>query len=145
MNKYAILGIALVVLIAASAAWSALKPDTGNVIGPTGDVKRITITIRKEAWRFDPENINVIQGDKVLLTVVNEDEFDHGIAIDAYGVSQRVPAKSQITAEFIASRAGAFPFYCSVPCGEGEVDGVKRGHFDQVGELTVERLVRPAD
>ncbi|MCI0542309.1 hypothetical protein L0Y69_00950, partial [bacterium] len=48
-----------------------------------------------------------------------------------------VPALATIEAEFVATVVGDFPFYCSVPCGEGEVAGKTRGHFDQVGKVRV--------
>ena len=104
----------------------------------TGVLRQFTVTAKKDEWKFIPEEINVDRGDKVVLTVINEDEYEHGIAIDAFGVSQRMPAKSTITIEFVATQPGEFPFYCSVPCGEGEVDHTKRGHFDMVGRLKVQ-------
>ena len=85
----------------------------------------------------ESDSVNANQGDTVKMTIVNEDEYDHGIAIDAFGISQRVPAKGTINLQFVATQPGEFPYYCSVPCGEGEVDGVKRGHFDQVGRMKV--------
>ena len=75
------------------------------------------------------------------MTLVNEDSYDHGIGIDAFGVSQRMPANSTIKVEFVVTQAGDFPFYCSVPCGEGNVDGVKRTHFDMIGNMRVKSLI----
>ena len=63
--------------------------------------------------------------------------YDYGIALDVLGVSQRMPVNSTIKIEFVAIQEGDFPFYCSVPCGEGIVDGHKRTHFDMVGNLHV--------
>ena len=82
---------------------------------------------------------------KVVMTVINEDEYDHGVSIDAYGISQRMPAMSTIKVEFVATQAGDFPFYCSVPCGACEsnaceVDGKRRGHFDMIGKLRVKDI-----
>ena len=73
----------------------------------------------------------------MVMEVVNEDEYDHGIAIDAFGISQRMPAKSTINVEFVATQVGDFQYYCSVPCGEGSVGGKKRTHFDMIGTLHV--------
>lgn len=81
------------------------------------------------------------RGDKIIMTVINEDSYDHGIAIDAFGVSQRMPANGTIKIEFTVTQEGDFPFYCSVPCGEGHVDGVKRTHFDMIGKLHVKSLI----
>ncbi|MBI1839018.1 MAG: cupredoxin domain-containing protein [Candidatus Colwellbacteria bacterium] len=110
----------------------------------TGEVKHVTIIAKKNEWRFEPEIIDINRGDKVIATVVNEDDYDHGLAIDAFGVSQRMPANSTITVEFTATQAGDFPFYCSVPCGEGIVDGKKRTHFDMIGKIQVKNLVTEA-
>lgn len=105
-------------------------------------VKSVTLVMEKNAWNFKPDLVELEQGDKVILTVINQDDFDHGIAIDAFGVSQRVPAGGTITAEFVVTQRGDFPFYCSVPCGSGVVAGKERGHFDQYGTLRVSSLVK---
>jgi len=106
----------------------------------TGVIRNFTIVADKDEWRWTPEVIEVDRGDRIKLEIINEDEYDHGIAIDAFGVSQRMPAKSTINVEFVATQLGDFQYYCSVPCGEGEVDGVKRTHFDMIGVIKV----RPA-
>ena len=113
-----------------------LLPEKSQPV-TTGKVREITIIAKKDQWRFEPDMIEVNQGERIVATVVNEDDYDHGISIDAFGVSQRMPAKGTIKIEFVATKAGTFPFYCSVPCGEGMVDGKKRGHFDMVGTLKV--------
>jgi len=107
----------------------------------TGVVREITVIAKKDQWRFEPEEIEIQQGDRIVMTVINEDAYDHGIGIDAFGISQRMPANSTIKVEFVATKAGEFPFYCSVPCGEGHVDGVKRTHFDMIGKLRVQSLI----
>ncbi len=42
---------------------------------------------------------------------------------------------------YLVTQEGEFPFYCSVPCGEGEVDGKKRTHFDMIGKVKVKSIV----
>jgi cytochrome c oxidase subunit II len=137
MNKYITIGIVMVVIIVGGVAYKkfARPKDVTPVL--TGQTKQFTITSQKDKWNFIPEMIEVNRGDKVVLTVVNQDNYDHGIAIDAYGVSQRMPANSTITIEFVATQAGEFAYYCSVPCGDGTVDGHKRTHFDMVGKILV--------
>lgn len=103
----------------------------------TGVIKNFTVIAVKDEWKFVPENIEVERGDRVKLEVINEDEYDHGIAIDAFGVSQRMPAKSTINVEFVVTQEGDFPFYCSVPCGEGDVGHDHRTHFDMIGVIKV--------
>lgn len=141
MNKYIYLIIGMVAILSIGVAYKNFGADKSKAALTTGVVKEITITAQKNKWNWSPEDIVVNQGDLVKLTIVNEDEYDHGIAIDAYGISQRVPALGTIEAEFVATQPGDFPFYCSVPCGEGDVDGVKRGHFDQVGKIHVQHMM----
>jgi plastocyanin len=137
MNKYLIILILLFLIIGAGFGYTKFFRAESARPMETGIVKEYTIISRKLKWRFDPELIEVNRGDRINLTIVNEDDFDHGIAIDAFGVSQRIPAKGIITLSFVATQAGEFTFYCSVPCGDGFVDGVKRGHFDQFGKIIV--------
>ena len=137
MNKYFILiGIVVLVIIGGVVYKIFLRPQSSEPV-ITGVEKNITIIAEQDKWRFSPEDIEINRGDKVMMAVINEDDYDHGIAIDAYGISQRMPAKSTIKVEFTATQEGDFPFYCSVPCGEGIVDGKKRTHFDMIGNLHV--------
>jgi plastocyanin len=143
MNKYIIILIVLGVLVGGGVAFRSLSGGARTPIS-TGIVKEFTLTSVKDEWRFEPSDIEVDQGDTVILNIINQDKYDHGIAIEAYGVSQRIPALENIKIQFVATQAGEFPFYCSVPCGDGIVNGVKRGHFDQVGKLFIKAL-RPSE
>ncbi len=135
MNKYLIIGIVLIVLIGGGVAYKKFGKEKGA--GLTGETKEFTVHTQKGKWNFIPDIITVNEGDKVKLTIINEDEFDHGFAIDQFGVSQRIPAKGTVIINFTASSAGEWPYYCSVSCGEGVVDGHPRGHFDQIGKFIV--------
>lgn len=143
MNKYLVLMLVLVALIASGVMYRTfLLPDAQKPID-TGMVKEFTVTIQKNSWSFAPEVIDVDLGDTVKLKFVNEDDYDHGVGIDAYGVSQRIPARATLNVPaFLASKAGDFQFYCSVSCSEGIAEGgihkgKKRSHFDQIGTLCV--------
>lgn len=141
MNKYLILILVMIVIISAGALYRAfLLPETAAPV-TSGKAREIVIIAKKDEWRFEPETIEAERGDKIIATIINEDNYDHGIAIDAFGVSQRMPANSTIKVEFVVTQEGDFPFYCSVPCGEGEVDHVKRGHFDMVGKIHVRSII----
>ena len=142
MNKYIWLIILLVVIVAGGIIYRSFISSSESNPVTSGKVKEFTITAKKDTWSFVPEDIQVERGDKLILTIVNEDSYDHGLAIDAFGVSQRMPANQTIKIEFVATQAGDFPFYCSVPCGEGEVNGVKRGHFDMVWKIKVRDIVK---
>lgn len=136
MNKYVGIALAVFFLLAVGVGYKMVQPKGSQPLS-TGNVKNITITALKDKWLLTPENVTVNQGDTVNLTVVNEDDYDHGLAIDAYGISQRMPAKSTINISFTATNPGDFPMYCSVPCGEGVVEGKKRTHFDMISTLHV--------
>ncbi len=120
-----------------------------------GADKSFTVVSKKLEWRFEPESIAVEQCDRIKLKVVNEDNFDHGVAIDAFGISQRLPANGTIDVEFVATKSGEFPFYCSVSCSDsknssfglkdGKVEtgpyaGTVRGHFEHIGKFVVNAM-----
>ncbi len=136
--------IAALIIISGGIAYRTIFLPQSSVPVTTGKVREITIVARKDQWRFDPEIIEADRGDKIIATIINEDNYDHGIAIDAFGISQRMPANQTIKIEFVVTQEGDFPFYCSVPCGEGKVEGKKRGHFDMIGKLHVRSIVSGA-
>lgn len=141
INKYIIIGGVLILIIAGGVLYRAFfVPEISKPV-VTGIVRNITIVVHANSWGFDPEYTEADQGDKIILTVVNEDDYDHGFAIDAFGISQRLPALGTIQVDFVVTKAGDFPYYCSVPCGSGEVDGESRGHFDQIGKLHVRSII----
>jgi plastocyanin len=96
----------------------------------------IKVTARQ--FEFSPKVITVGKGERVKLVVTSVD-VDHGIAIDAYNIDVKLPAKQTRTVEFTADREGRFRFYCSVFCGDG--------HPEMAGELVVasEQAEAPSD
>lgn len=141
MNKYFIIIALAVLIIGGGVAYNKFLLPEGSAPVTTGHVREITIIAKKDEWRFVPEAVDVERGDKIVMTVINEDAYDHGLAIDAFGISQRMPANSTINIEFVATQIGDFPFYCSVPCGEGDTHGEHRTHFDMIGTLHVKNLI----
>lgn len=143
MNKYLILIIVLIVLIVSGIGYRAfLLPQSSRPVY-TGIVREVTVVIQKDSWSFAPETIDANLGDTLKIKFVNEDDYDHGVGIDAYGVSQRIPARATLDVPpFVVTKPGDFQFYCSVSCGEGIAHsglhkGDKRTHFDQIGTLCV--------
>ncbi|OGZ08123.1 MAG: hypothetical protein A3D65_06575 [Candidatus Lloydbacteria bacterium RIFCSPHIGHO2_02_FULL_50_13] len=146
MNKYLILLMVLVGLVGAGIVYRVfLLPDSQKPVD-TGIVREVTVHIKKNTWSFEPEVIDADLGDTLKMRFVNEDDYDHGLGIDAYGVSQRIPARTTVDIPpFVVSKAGDFQFYCSVSCGEGIVASgkykdVKRSHFDQIGTICVHKI-----
>lgn len=151
MNKYIIIGIVLIVLVGGGIGYKTMTDDD-NCTESNGKDVAFTVVAKKLEWRFEPETIAVEKCDRVTMTVVNEDNFDHGVAIDAFGISQRLPALGTIEIPFVASKAGEFPFYCSVSCSTsdnaslglqggkvqtGPYTGQVRGHFEHIGKFVV--------
>lgn len=129
MNKFVIIAIFAVVLIGVGITYSIyFRAEEIAPIKATGNIIEINITANKNVW--DPVLITVKAGDTVKINLINEDPYDHGFAIEAFGINKRMFAKQNTSVEFVASKIGDFPFYCSVPCGEG--------HFEQTGRLIVE-------
>jgi cytochrome c oxidase subunit 2 len=91
-----------------------------------GKLVQIHMTARK--YTFDPNVINVREGDQVELVVTATDR-DHGIAIPAFGVQQVLKKGVPTTVRFIANKPGTFTFHCSVFCG--------LGHRHMKGKLVV--------
>src|SRR5262245_12495266 len=61
-----------------------------------------------------PSSIMVHQGDEVELTLINKLDDPHGFAIKAFGIAQVVQPKSQLTAKFTTSQAGAYNYICQI-------------------------------
>ena len=85
---------------------------------------------KENEWKWEPAEIHIKAGDLVKLRIFNEDNYDHGFAVEAFGINKRLFPRRETQIEFVASRAGSFNFYCSVPCGQG--------HYEQIGTLFVE-------
>ena len=150
MNKYAIIGIVLVAILGAGTVYK-LTTDNDDCTTKGKDVF-LNVVSKKLEWRFEPETITVEKCDRVEMIVSNEDNFDHGVEITALGVSQRLPSLGQINVKFVASKAGEFPFFCSVSCSgsdnasfalpdgkvaAGPYAGKFRDHFLHIGKFIV--------
>ena len=128
MNKFIIIAIFAIILIVGGVIYNIYfrNPEI-SPIKPTGNIVEINITANKNKW--NPVLINVKAGDTVKINLINEDPYDHGFAIEAFGINKRIFAKQKTSVEFVASKKGKFIFYCSVPCGEG--------HFEQTGYIII--------
>lgn len=107
-------------------------------------VQVITVTAKK--YEFDPSPIRVKQGTKVRLTITATDHA-HGFKISSFpdGAEKsgdpglvfsspqdctKIEKGQTATVEFIAQKAGTYPFRCCVVCGFH--------HHSMKGELIVE-------
>lgn len=108
------------------------RPPEIEGVAATGQEVEIHMRVLKDQWIWEPSQVMVAPGDKVILHIFNEDSYDHGFAIEAFGINKRLFPKRETTVDFIASKQGEFNFYCSVPCGEG--------HYRQTGKVIVTPL-----
>jgi len=131
-KKYIIFGLLFALVVGGAIAgrkFIAPKPCTAGI----GKTVTINMRVIKNRWKWDPGLIKVQCGNEVVLNIYNEDDYDHGFALDVYGINKRLPPLTTTTVRFRATNAGEFIFYCSVPCGEG--------HFEQKGKLIVSDVV----
>ena len=79
-------------------------------------VREIPMTAKK--FRFEPDAITVRKGERVRLLITSTD-VNHGFAIPELDINSELKAGATTTVEFVAAKAGRFPFVCSVYCGSG--------------------------
>jgi plastocyanin len=65
-------------------------------------------------FSFSEKEIRVTKGDKVRITLSNQEGF-HDLVIDGFNVrTKRIDSGESDTVEFIANKVGEFEYYCSV-------------------------------
>lgn len=133
MNKNIIIVLVVVAVLGGGFIFRAVFLKGEICTAEQGKSVEINMVSKEETWQFDPENITINKCDKVTLNIYNEDDYDHGFAIDVFGVNKRLSPMTTTTITFVASKAGKFVDYCSVPCGEG--------HFGHKGTINVIEIV----
>lgn len=127
-KKFLLIGIVILIVFIGGIIYRNFFLPQASV-PPSGRILEIEMRVLENQWKFEPDLIEVSAGDKVILNVFNEDSYDHGLAIEAFGINKRLIPKEWTKIEFLANRKGEFIFYCSVPCG--------KGHYDQKGKIIV--------
>jgi cytochrome c oxidase subunit 2 len=113
--------VTAVVLAAGVTAWTAGSEEA--------KVKTRSFEITASRFEFEPDLIEVGQGDRVVLTLRSAD-VTHGIAIKAFKVEKLIPKGGEpVSVEFVADKVGRFRFDCSEYCGAG--------HKGMKGQLVV--------
>jgi cytochrome c oxidase subunit II len=89
-----------------------------GALARTGPAAKV-IDVTASRYRFEPAQIEVDEGDRVVLRVRSVDG-PHGLAIKGFKVKAQVPEDgSVITLEFVARKPGVFEFACNEYCGPG--------------------------
>ena len=92
--------------LAAGAAAQAEEPRTIDVVA-SGE-------------RFEPELIQLVEGERVVLRARAADGKGHGIAIKEMKVKAALPKTGEVVPiEIAADKAGTYTIRCSVYCGSG--------------------------
>ena len=87
------------------------------------------IDMKASKFAFSPSSLRVKAGIPVELHIVSTDGT-HGIAIPALNIKEQLDRGKEVVVNFTPTKAGKYPFRCSVMCGPG--------HLDMKGELIVE-------
>ncbi|MBI3459212.1 cupredoxin domain-containing protein [Candidatus Azambacteria bacterium] len=129
-NKLVVIIISLAIIMAGGIIYQkSFRPPEVALIKPTGNSVTVNVRVLQNQWKWEPNIITVQAGTKVTLKIFNEDTYDHGFGLEAFGINKRLLPKQETIIDFVASKKGNFNFYCSVPCGEG--------HYRQTGHFIV--------
>jgi len=82
---------------------STTNGPTANVIAQrpaTPGVTEVTTTL--QGFKYNPDTISVKKGDKVVLTIVNKDNVNHGLHLMQFGIMESIPPFVTKTVQFTA-------------------------------------------
>jgi nitrous-oxide reductase len=81
--------------------------------------KTVTAWMTAARSNFRPDIVRVKKGDTVVLHISNTEKIrdaTHGFAIPEYNVQLSIDPGETVTVRFVATKAGAFSFYCTEFC-----------------------------
>ena len=78
---------------------------------PTGSSQAATATVKIRNFKFEPANVTIAEGETVQF--INEDEEPH-TATSTDGLFDTKALDTNQTWNYTATKAGAFPYICSV-------------------------------
>jgi nitrous-oxide reductase len=82
----------------------------GNVVTVNGTVIRS---------HYTPDVVRVKEGDKVIFNWTNVEtarDATHGFGLHGYNINLSIDPGATEHAEFVATKAGVYPFYCTEFC-----------------------------
>jgi len=124
--------IALVILLILSVACgiffflsskTAEKSKVDSSFKPDREIRVVATN-----YSFTPNIITVKKDQKIRLKLYSK-EGTHGISVTELNIIEFMPEGEEVTADFIASKAGEFRFTCSIYCGNG--------HGEMTGSIIV--------
>ncbi|MBI4144784.1 cupredoxin domain-containing protein [Candidatus Woesearchaeota archaeon] len=96
---------------------SIAGPSSGEGIQPTGKTKYLTMTVTSSG--YDPKILTVIPGDRIKITLTNEDVKDHAFILADFSVDMAVAEGETVVVDFTPLKKGEFAWT--------ERDGSKAG------------------
>ena len=79
-----------------------------------------TIDVVASGFTFEPEVIEVVEGERVILRARSGDGKGHGIAIKEMKVKAALPKTGEVVPiEVTGGKPGTYTIACSVYCGRG--------------------------
>jgi cytochrome c oxidase subunit II len=85
----------------------------------SGTAHAATFQITASKYEFSPSEIEVDEGDTVVLELRSSD-VEHGLSIKEMKVSVNIPKTGEtVRTEFVAKKPGTYFFKCSEYCGSG--------------------------
>ena len=79
-----------------------------------------TVDVAAADFRFEPETIQVTEGETVVLRARSTDGKAHGIAIKELKIKAALPKTGEVVPiEITAGKPGTYTIACSVYCGSG--------------------------
>jgi len=115
--KYVFYG--LIVLVVGFAGFMIYDGSGGpsvsggsQVVVKPGEVLKITTEITNRS--YSPKNIEVPLGTEIELTVINNDNEQHGLNIQQFGVNDFIEPLGRKTVRFTADKLGQAATFCAV-------------------------------
>lgn len=112
-----------------SVSENAVMPGSEGIIR---DGNEVTVNMTSVRSHFNPERVEIQEGDHVTWTITNIErarDATHGFAIPYYGINLSIEPGESITFEFTADKAGVFAWYCTEFCSAL--------HLEMMGYLTI--------
>ncbi len=116
------------ILGASLAAALAIVAARAPAAGAAPESQERVIAVTAERFKFTPAVIELKVGETVVLEITSLDR-KHGFQAPDLNVDETVEPGRVTRVRSVATRAGTFPFHCTVFCGSG--------HEEMAGEIVV--------
>ena len=116
MNRQALAGPVIAALL-----WVLIPSGCATLDNPTrtraSQGGERTVELQAGRYRFDPNNIEALEGDRIILFITNADDKDHNFTIrDPAGKSLQsvhLPAITTLTVRIPLLEPGTYRFFCA--------------------------------